>query len=287
MTFRLKANLIFVPTALICLSLAAFGLARSLHGEQITAARKQAALLTASADVAARYTQDEVRPLVSADGHHDILFIPQATPFYAIQAQARLLSAKLPDYSLRQVVLDPVGATDRPTDWEHSEIMALRATPGTGPVTREIDGANGHQLVLITPLQMTDGACGTCYPSRAAAPVGVIDAFGGNPGFDRKLGEIVGATFASAPLPWPGLPTSIILWLSLLGLGLLLALNVILTLVILRPLERITAIADRVSLGERDVAEFDAAGSTEIASLKKSFNRLRRSAEVAVSLLES
>ena len=54
----------------------------------------------------------------------------------------------------------------------------------------------------------------------------------------------------------------------------------------LRPIGRVAAIAERVSLGQPGVDEFAASGG-EIGILTRSFNRLRRSMESALALIES
>jgi protein-histidine pros-kinase len=63
-------------------------------------------------------------------------------------------------------------------------------------------------------------------------------------------------------------------------------LNVLLNFFIVRPLRRISTVASEVSLGNLDAPEVVPKGSGEIASLADSFNRMRRSLENALKLLE-
>ena len=44
--------------------------------------------------------------------------------------------------------------------------------------------------------------------------------------------------------------------------------------------------ADKISVGEMDVPELSEAGKDEVALLGKSFNRMRRSLEKAISLID-
>jgi protein-histidine pros-kinase len=55
---------------------------------------------------------------------------------------------------------------------------------------------------------------------------------------------------------------------------------------IIRPVRRVSALADEVSLGNMDVPEIDDSGRDEIGSLSRSFNRMRRSLAAALRLLE-
>lgn len=69
--------------------------------------------------------------------------------------------------------------------------------------------------------------------------------------------------------------------------ALLLALNAVLYVLIFGPVRRIAQIADRLSVGDSNAPEFPASGDAEIASLGRSFNRLRISLDKALQLLEN
>jgi protein-histidine pros-kinase len=56
---------------------------------------------------------------------------------------------------------------------------------------------------------------------------------------------------------------------------------------VIRPVTRLSALADRVSLGELEAPEFDARGKDEIGVLAASFSRLRRSMEQAMKMLDA
>jgi protein-histidine pros-kinase len=63
------------------------------------------------------------------------------------------------------------------------------------------------------------------------------------------------------------------------------ALNVLLRMMVVRPVTAIARMADDVSLGKVDVPEYVPKGKDEIASLAESFNRMRRSLANAMKLL--
>jgi protein-histidine pros-kinase len=54
---------------------------------------------------------------------------------------------------------------------------------------------------------------------------------------------------------------------------------------IARPVARLSDMADKISLGEVDVAELPVRGNDEIARLARSFNRMRRSLGTAMRML--
>lgn len=287
MSLRLKANLLYGVTAAVVVTAAMLGLGHAAHRQRLAAAEVQARLMMAQADATARYMQDEVGPQLAAVNPGGLLFVPQTTPFYAVERQSKLLSQAEPGYSLRRVVLDSTGPTDRPSSWDRAVIDRLRATANPVPFIEERHGSDGDTLVLAMPLRMADGICATCYPSKAAAPPGAVDAFGAHGGFNRKPGEIVGITVASVPLSESGdIKGDAAFWLIAAALALLAVLNAILELAVLRPLGHVAAIAEQVSLGKPGIKEFDTRGDSEIGSLTRSFNRLRRSMESALGLLE-
>jgi HAMP domain-containing protein len=73
--------------------------------------------------------------------------------------------------------------------------------------------------------------------------------------------------------------------LSIVFLVTMVALNVLLRLMVVRPAREIAQMADEVSLGKTDVPEYTPRGKDEIASLADSFNRMRRSLANAMKLL--
>jgi len=66
-----------------------------------------------------------------------------------------------------------------------------------------------------------------------------------------------------------------------------LLLNVMIWAVVVRPVTRLSALADRVSQGDMDAPEFAGASRDEIGVLAESFARMRASVVQAMKMLES
>ena len=66
-----------------------------------------------------------------------------------------------------------------------------------------------------------------------------------------------------------------------------LALNAMLSWLIVRPIARMSQAADQVSTGNFEVPELPEAGKDEIAILARAFNRMRRSLHKAMQMLET
>ena len=62
--------------------------------------------------------------------------------------------------------------------------------------------------------------------------------------------------------------------------------NAALFVLLIRPMRRMALIADRMSVGDMDAPEFPTRGPKEIVSLIRSFNRMRKSLDKALHLLE-
>jgi HAMP domain-containing protein len=63
-------------------------------------------------------------------------------------------------------------------------------------------------------------------------------------------------------------------------------LNILLWFVVIRPIKRLSAMADQVSSGNLEAEEVAVSGSDEVSVLAGSFNRMRISLTKALSLLE-
>jgi protein-histidine pros-kinase len=73
---------------------------------------------------------------------------------------------------------------------------------------------------------------------------------------------------------------------SAIFLVLLLLLNFLLNKYVISPVTRMAKTAEAVSMGDASVAEFEYPGADEIASLSRSFNRMRRSLDSAMKMLD-
>jgi protein-histidine pros-kinase len=119
----------------------------------------------------------------------------------------------------------------------------------------------------------------------------MVAHYGPANGFGWKLGETVGAQIISVPMSVPlakadqAFKTFIT---SLVGVFLLafIVLNAVLSFLVIRPIVRMSRSADEVSTGNFEVPEFSVGSHDEIGVLATSFNRLRRSLEKAMKLLE-
>jgi len=79
---------------------------------------------------------------------------------------------------------------------------------------------------------------------------------------------------------------SLIIFLIATFILTIVALDTALYLIVIRPLHRVSAAADRISKGDTGVPGLEVKGRDEIADVTGSFNRMRVSLEKALKMLE-
>ncbi len=288
MGLRAKFNLVLLLVFAIGLGLFYFlsepFLRRNAEEEVIQKAR----IMMESAAGTRKYTVEEIEPLLA--GRMEQKFHPQAVSSYAAIRNFEVLHARFPDYAYREVALNPTNLNDRATDWEADIIKSFRSNPEKSDLVSYRDTSTGRYLHLSYPIRAQQ-QCLVCHSRLEAAPKSMIDAYGTTNGFGWKENEIVGAQVVSVPMEVPlqrARATRLFFIVLLAAVFLLLAilLNVILHFVVLKPISRMSRIASDVSMGKLDVPDYVQGGSDEIASLAASFNRMRRSLEQAIRMID-
>jgi protein-histidine pros-kinase len=119
----------------------------------------------------------------------------------------------------------------------------------------------------------------------------MIKRYGSANGFGWQPQEIVGASIVSVPsaVTMERAKQTFLFFMGVLAaafLVVLIVINLLLQALVIRPVARMSKVAEQVSLGHLDVAEYQKRGNDEIASLSASFNRMRKSLEAALHLLD-
>ncbi len=290
MRLRMKFNLILLGTFAVGLTGAAIvsdALLRQAAREEVL---MQARIMMANAMAMREYTSTEIRPLLFALENQD--FRPHVVPSFAAQANFRRMAGDFPDYAYKEAALNPTNPEDRATDWEADIIQAFRQDADRPELIATRETPTGRALVLARPISVDDPSCLDCHSTAEAAPPEMIEAYGTSNGFGWQLGETVGAQVVSVPMsvPLERARTHFLAMLGTLAAGFLvtaLLINVLLRALVLRPVERMSSLADAVSLGNMDAPEFNHAARDEIGALSAAFNRMRRSLETALRMLGS
>ncbi len=285
-----KFNLIFI--LVMALGVAVSGwISRGLLQDQ---ARQEVLstgrLLMEGATSVRGYTSGQITKLLETQMKYE--FLPQAIPSYSAVEVLNTLHKKYPDYAYKEATLNPTNPRDRAVGWEVDIVNAFRGDAELKEFVGERDTPTGRSLYISRPLRITNPACLQCHSSVEAAPKTMVDKYGPANGFGWQLNEVIGAQVVSVPmaLPLQRAEQNFKLFVgSLVAVFLVvgIVLNVMIWLVVVRPVTRLSALADRVSQGDMDAPEFQTTSKDEIGVLAESFARMRASVVQAMKMLEN
>lgn len=234
------------------------------------------------------YTQKQVSPHLD---YQPDTFLPQSVPAFAATEMMNVLRKKYSDYNYKEAVLNPTNLRDRAVEWEADVVSAFRSDSARTDISGTRMSAAGPSLYLARPIRVVEEGCLACHSTPDKAPAAMVTTYGANNGFGWKLNEIVGAQVVSVPMSLPidnANRAFVTFMASLTGVFVVLfiILNMMLSFLIVRPITDMSEAANEISTGNMDIPEFNDKGRDEMALLAKSFNRMRRSLQKAISLID-
>ncbi len=250
---------------------------------------QQARLMMENMRSTRTYTTRQIKPLLVAVQERDRSFLPQTVPAFAATESFNYLRPSYPDYAYKEATLNPTNLRDRAVDWEADLINSFRNHAKQTEIVGERDTPTGPSLFLARPI-VADPPCLACHDKPKGAPPAMIRAYGTANGFGWKPGEIVGAQIVSVPMAVSirmadtGFRT-LMVSLTAIFLTTLLLLDVLLYFTVVRPVVRLSRMADQISMGNFETPELPVTSGDEISQLAGSFNRMRRSLEKAINML--
>jgi HAMP domain-containing protein len=287
MGLRLKFNMVLLVVFAAGIGVSAWVSHRLLEENAKDEVRRNAGLMMEAALSIRGYTVSQVKPRI--DHHLAEEFMPQSVPAYSATEIFNSLRKKYPDFSYKEATLNPTNPRNRAVEWETDIVNHFR-NGGTGELSGERDTPAGRMLFIARPIQIKDPACLACHSVPAAAPASMIKLYGENNGFGWKNMEVIGAQVVSVPMSLPIRNANEAFKVFMGSLAAIfvvtfIVLNVMLSVMIIRPISRMSGSADKISTGDFNVPEFQA-GKDEIGVLGTSFNRMRRSLQKALKLIE-
>lgn len=249
----------------------------------------RAGMMMEGAGAIRSYTVQEIRPLLTLQMKR--AFLPQSVPAYSATTTFDKLRETHPEYHYKEATLNPTNPRDRAVDWEADVISHFVDFPEQQTLIGERATATGRSLYMARPIRITNPACLTCHSTADAAPKTQLARYGENNGFGWKLDEVVGAQIVSVPLEIAITQANETLYTFMTSLGavflfIIVVLNIMLRAIVIRPVVRMSKLAEQISTGDIEGTEFDERGRDEISTLGASFNRMRRSLEKAFKMLD-
>jgi protein-histidine pros-kinase len=289
MPLLVKFNFILILVFAIALAPTAYFTNRLLQQNARTQVEAEAGLMMQTALAARNYTSKQIKPLLAPRLAEE--FLPQTVPAYSATEIFNLVRVDRPEYTYKEATLNPTNPRDRATDWEADIVNAFRANDRLKELTGEREGPLGSTLYLARPIRITDPGCLACHTSAALAPASLVKAYGPSNGFGWKLNDVIGAQVVSVPTAVPtamaeGAFHALIGSLAGVFAFIMLFLNVLLWFAVIRPIRRLSGMADEISVGNFDTPEIVVAGNDEVSTLAHSFQRMRVSLVKAIKMLE-
>lgn len=288
MGLRLKFNLVLVLVFLIGLGVTGYQSHQLLHKNAREEVLRNAGVIMEAALAMRGYTVAQVRPALRNDPD---TFLPQSVPAYAATEIMTLLRKKYPEYAYKEATLNPTNPRNRAVEWETDIVNTFRGDEKRMEISGTRETPTGPSLYLARPFQIKDAACLACHTTPDMSPPAMVKIYGTSNGYGWKHMEVVGAQVVSVPMSLPVQNANNAFYTFMVSLTavfvvLFVALNVMLSIMIVRPIRQMSMAADQISTGNMDVADLKESGKDEVALLARSFNRMRRSLEKAIQMID-
>lgn len=289
MKLTVKFNLILISIILICLLGTGFFTHFILHRNAKNEVLKHASLILDMAHAVRGYTVEEVRPIIQNKMIHK--FHPQSVPAYAASKSFDRLSDKHPKYSYKEAALNPTNPKNLAADWEIDIINSFANDASRSQIIDMRNTANGPSLFISQPIRLSNPDCLTCHSEPSKAPKAMLAKYGKTNGFGWKMNDVVAAQIVTVPM---SIPTQVANQIFIIIMAFILAIfafliiviNLMLKSIVIKPMNKIAVMAGKVSMGQMDTPELNFKSKDEITVLASSFNRMRRSLQKAIKMLE-
>jgi HAMP domain-containing protein len=237
-----------------------------------------------------QYTNAQVNPVLVDKLETE--FLPQSVPAYSAREVFENLRKKQDyrEFFYKEATLNPTNLRDKADNFETNIVERFRKEKGLKELSGFRSLPGGDIFYIARPLAIADPACLKCHGTPDQAPQSMIQRYGTANGFGWQLGEIIGAQVISVPASkviQKAYQSSLLIvgLVSIVFIVVILLVNIFLNRQVVRPLKRITRVAEEVSTGHMDV-DFDQLSNDEIGNLARAFKRMKLSLEMAMKRLK-
>jgi HAMP domain-containing protein len=290
MKLLVKFNLMFLLVMMLGLGVSAMVARDLLQANAREDVLNNARLLMEKANAVRNYTSNQVTGLLQTQMKYE--FLPQAIPSYSAVEVMGSLQKSYPEFIYKEATLNPTNPRDRATGFEVDIVSGFRGNAENKELVGQRDTPTGPSLFIARPLRITNAACLECHTSVETAPRTLVAKYGPANGFGWNLNEVIGAQIVSVPmtLPLQRAERSLRVFMAsqigvFAAVGIML--NLMIWLTIVRPVTRLSMLADQVSQGNLNAPEFESRSKDEIGTLTMAFSRMRKSVVQAIRMLDT
>ena len=237
------------------------------------------------------YTNNQVSPEL-AKLPDDEIFLPERIPSYAVREVFELLrqDPTFTDFFYKDAALNPTNPRDKADSFEQDLVTRFRQDEDLQNLQGFRVTPTANLFYLARPFSITDPTCLECHDTPERAPKSMIELYGSENGFNWPLNKILGIQIIYVPGNQViQLARQSFLWvIGIVALFFATAtwlVNLWLNGYVVKPLRKMTRVAEAVSMGETD-AEFESKSEDEIGTLATAFTRMKTSLKMAMERLE-
>ncbi|ELS01730.1 HAMP domain protein [Xenococcus sp. PCC 7305] len=287
---RKKFTAILVGILIVGLSTLAItmGLILKIATENQIASKAQ--ILMETMNSVRDYTNSQIRPELIERSQEE--FLPETLPTYSAREIFESLRNNNPEYRdffYKAATLNPTNLRDRADKFEAEIVERFISDPDLKEVSDFRNISGGQLFFIARPIQIKKESCLECHSTPENAPPSVVERYGTTNGFGWQLNEIVGAQMISVPAHTVvsqsrQLFVVIMAIVSSIIVSIILLVNYLLNQNVIRPLKKISRVAEEVSVGNMEV-DFEELGKDEIGNLADAFRRMKLSLAMAMNRL--
>ncbi len=288
----IKLNLILILIFLLTILSSGLILSDILDTKARDEVQDKALLAMATMDSVRSYTSSRIKPHLVERLATEPEFLPETVPAYSAREVFEGLrkNTDYQDFFYKEATLNPTNLRDQADDFESKLVERFRNDQELNEISgyRNVDSENIYYVAR--PMAIKKASCLQCHSTPEKAPPSLINTYGSENGFGWKLNEIVASQMISVPatkvfaiankLKW-----SIMGTISLFFLAAIAFINLFLFLAIVRPIQKMSKLATKVSTGELET-EFHHEDNDEVGSLAKGLERMRVSLQMAMQMID-
>jgi HAMP domain-containing protein/nitrate reductase cytochrome c-type subunit len=292
MKIETKINILFIivfSIGIIVSGIVSSKLLQENAQQQVTA---KAQILMQVMNSVRNYTNNRIYPLLEPRLQTEPTFIAEIVPaFSAIQVFEDM--RKNPDYKnffYKEATLNPTNLRDKADSFETELVNKFRKNKNIKQISGYRQFPEGENFFIAYPLTVNQQSCLQCHSTPEAAPKSQIASYGSFNGFGWKLNEIITAQVIYIPAAQVMSSAQRSAYVLIGALMIILStilfiINFLLRKTIIQRIKKMANVAERVSTGETN-SDFEKQSNDEIGALAAAFNRMKKSLEIALKMLE-
>lgn len=285
-----KLTILLSFVFLVGILLSGVTLANLLYHRAQDQVRSEAQVLLKVMNSVRMYTNTQVSPELEERSGEE--FLPQRIPSFAVREVFEILRQDddWNEFFFKDATLNPTNPRDKADKFETAIVKQFQQNTNLKKLDGFRPAPSGELFYLARPFAITQESCLQCHSTPERAPAGMIRIYGAKNGFGWQLNKIMGIQIVYVPAARI-MRTALQFLLTILGIvGAIFAVaiflvNYWLNRYVVRPLKRMTSVAQAVSTGDME-AEFAPPSEDEVGALAIAFTRMKTSLALAIKRLE-